>query len=243
MRTNKGGRYAMNIKNKTKRLHFDTLPSTQDYAKERRADGVDLAVTATYQTGGKGTKGRSFSSQEGGVYLSKLSFYEDLHVKSAFKIMIGAAVAVCETLRFYGLKPLIKWPNDIWVNDKKICGILIENVFAGDKVRSSVVGIGLNVSNRLPEELSEIATTMQLVIGETPTVEEVTCRLLEELDKERTMEDYRAYVGYMGREVTLLLNDERIPGRLLFVDDEGGLHVEVSGKPRRFTAAEVSVRI
>ena len=157
----------MSSKNKTKRLHFDTLPSTQDYAKERRVDGENLAVTATYQTGGKGTKGRTFSSQEGGVYLSKLTFYEDLHVKSAFKIMIGAAVAVCETLRFYGLKPLIKWPNDICVKDKKICGILIENVFAGDKVRSSVVGIGLNVFNSLPEELADIATSMKLARKES----------------------------------------------------------------------------
>ena len=233
----------MKCEHKAKRLHFDTLSSTQDYAKEKRADGMDLVVTAACQTGGKGTKGRSFSSQTGGVYLSKLTFYEDLSVKSAFKIMIGGAVAVCETLRFYGLKPLIKWPNDIWVNDKKICGILIENVFSGDKVRSSVVGIGLNVSNSLPAELTEIATTMTLAMGKTPTVEGVTSRLIEELDKERTMDDYRAYLGYMGREATLLLGSERVHGKLLFVDDEGGLQVELDGEVRRFTAAEISVRI
>ena len=233
----------MNCGNKAKRLHFDTLPSTQDYAKEQRVGGVDLVVTATCQTGGKGTKGRSFSSQTGGVYLSKLTFYEDLPVRPAFKIMIGAAVAVCETLHSYGLKPLIKWPNDIWVNDKKICGILIENVLAGDRVRSSVVGIGLNVCNALPEDLTEIATTMELAMEEIPIVEEVTCRLLAELDKGRSIEDYRAYLGYMGREVTLIFGDERVPGRLLFVDDEGGLQVEMDGKTRRFTAAEVSIRL
>ena len=233
----------MNGKNECRRLHFDSLPSTQDCAKERRANGENLVVTAVLQTGGKGTKGRSFSSKKGGVYLSKLTFYEDLSVHNAFKIMIGAAVAVCEVLHFYGIKPLIKWPNDIWVNDKKICGILIENVFAGDKVRSSVVGIGLNVSNELPEELTDIATTMQAVMGKTPTVEEVTMRLIAELEKERTVEDYRSFLGYMGREVTLLLGDERIPGRLLFVDDEGGLQVEIDGKMRRFTAAEVSIRL
>ncbi len=233
----------MNCGNKAKCLHFNTLPSTQDYAKEQRAGGVNLVVTAAEQTGGKGTKGRSFSSQTGGVYLSKLTFYENLTVKNAFQIMIGAAVAVCETLRFYGLKPLIKWPNDIWVNDKKICGILIENVLSGDKVRSSVVGIGLNVLNDLPEELTEIATTMRLEMGATPTAEEVTARLIEELEKIRTMDDYRAYLGYMGREAILLSGDERVHGRLISVDDEGGLQVEIDGKPRRFTAAEVSVRI
>jgi BirA family biotin operon repressor/biotin-[acetyl-CoA-carboxylase] ligase len=233
----------MNMKNKKKRLHFDILPSTQDYAKEKRSEGVDLIVTAAQQTGGKGTKGRSFSSQTGGVYLSNLTFYEDLTVKNAFQIMIGAAVAVCETLRFYGVKPLIKWPNDIWVNDKKICGILIENVLSGDRVRSSVVGIGLNVLNALPEDLSDIATTMRLEMGATPSVEEVASRLIDELGKERTMEEYRAYIGYMGREATLLWGDECVHGRLVSVDDEGGLQVEIDGKIRRSTAAEVSVRI
>lgn len=233
----------MNEKNTVKHIRFDSIASTQDYAKEKRLDGENLVVSAVYQTGGKGTKGRSFSSQTGGVYLSKLTFYEDLSTKHAFKIMIGAAVAVCETLRFYGLQPSIKWPNDIFVQDKKICGILIENVFSGDRVRSSVVGIGLNVCNPLPNELAEIATTMALVMGNTPTVDEVTARLIAELDKDRSIEDYRAHLGYMGREVTLLFGDERVHGRLLFVDDEGGLQVDIDGKIRRFTAAEVSIRL
>ena len=233
----------MNGENVVKRLHFDSLDSTQDYAKEKRADGVDLVVTAVSQTGGKGTKGRSFSSQTGGVYLSKLTFYEDLAVKNAFKIMIGAAVAVCETLRFYGLKPLIKWPNDIWVNDKKICGILIENVLSGDKVRSSVVGIGVNVCNQLPDDLKDVATSMSLVMGNAPTVEEVTERLISELHKDRTIDEYRAYIGYLGRTATLILGDERIPGRLVSVEEDGALVVEMDGKTRRLTAAEVSVRI
>ena len=233
----------MNGENMVKRLHFDCLPSTQTYAKQRRVDGENLVVTATSQTGGMGTKGRSFSAQTGGVYLSKLTFYEDLSVKNAFQIMIGAAVAVCETLRFYGLKPLIKWPNDIWVNDKKICGILIENTLSGDKVRSSVVGIGLNVSNELPTDLKELATTMALSMDNPPTVEEVTKRLIAELQKERSIAEYRNYIGYMGREATLILGNERIPGRLISVDEQGGLWVEIDGTERRLTAAEVSVRI
>ena len=233
----------MSGENLSKRLHFECLPSTQDFVKERRIDGVDLVVTAAEQTGGKGTKGRSFSSERGGVYLSKLTFYETFPAKKAFLIMASAAVAVCETLRFYGVKPYIKWANDVWVNDKKICGILTENVFSGEWVRSSAVGIGLNVCNRLPNELSGIATTMQRVTGREFSVEEVTNRLIEELYKERTIEEYQAYIGYMGRQATLLLGDERIHGTLLFVDDEGGLHVEINGENRRLTAAEVSIRM
>ena len=233
----------MNGKNQIQRVHFDCIPSTQDYAKEKRAEGLPLIVTASRQSGGKGTKGRGFSSESGGVYLTKLDFYENFPAKQAFLIMARAATAVCETLRFYGLNPLIKWPNDVWVNDKKICGILIENVFSGSNVSSSLVGIGLNVHNRLPEELHSIATTMQEVTGKLYSVEEVTQRLIAELGKPRGMEEYRAYIGYMGKQATLLLGDERIPGTLVCVDDEGGLTVEIDGTARRLTAGEVSVRI
>ena len=177
------------------------------------------------------------------MYLSKLSFYENFPTKEAFKIMAGAAVAVCETLRHFGLKAVVKWPNDIFVNDKKICGILIENVFSGKNISSSIVGIGLNVNNSLPAELLEIATSMQAETGKTFSVEGVRERLIEELSRPLEMEKYLSYLGYMGREVTLLIGDERIPATLLFVDNEGGLTVEIEGEKRRLTAAEVSIRL
>lgn len=233
----------MSLENCIKREHFERLPSTQDYAKEKRAEGASLLVTAEYQTGGKGTKGRSFSSDKGGVYLSKLTFYEKYPAKNAFLIMASAAVAVCETLRFYGLSPVIKWANDVYVQDKKICGILVENSLSGSQIASSVVGVGLNVCNILPAELSEIATTMQEVSGKEFSVSEVRERLIAELNKERSMDEYLSFIGYMGRSVTLLLGDERVPATLLSVDSEGGLTVEIQGEKKRLTAAEVSLRL
>lgn len=223
--------------------NFEILPSTQDYVKERRALGQDLIVTAKRQTGGKGTKGRSFSSSEGGVYLSKLTFYENFPAKEAFKIMVGAAVAVCETLRRFGLLPVIKWPNDIFVNGKKICGILIENVFSGKNVASSIVGIGLNVTNELPAELAEIATSIFLETGKVISVDEVRDKLIDELAHPKEMKEYLCYLGYMGKEATLVMGDERVHGTLLSVDEEGGLIVKINGAKRRLTAAEVSVRL
>jgi len=235
--------YAMNKKNTLLRVVFDELDSTNEYAKKQRANGQPLIVSARRQTGGRGTKGRSFVSEQGGVFLSKLTFYEEFPAKDAFKIMASAAVAVCETLRYYGLNPVIKWVNDIYVADKKICGILIENVFSGALVSSSVVGIGLNVKNMLPAELKDIATTLYEQTEKQPTVEEVEARLIEELQKERGMEEYLSYVGYMGRTATLIFGDERVHGTLISVDETGGLWVDIDGEKRRLTAAEVSVRI
>lgn len=222
-------------------IRFEEIGSTNDYAKAQRGRREDLIIVAKKQTGGRGTKGRSFLSEEGGVYVSTLRFYEDFPAKDAFKIMSGTAVAVCETLRFYGLSPVIKWANDVFVNGKKICGILIENTLSGNKIASSVVGVGLNVNNLLDKELDGIATTMSLESGKNFSVDEVTERLIAELMKERTIEEYRAYLGYMGEKVTLILENERVSATLLSVDDEGRLLADVNGEKRIFSSAEVSI--
>ena len=224
-------------------IRFDELPSTNDYVKEKRSEKKNLIVTAVRQSQGRGTKGRSFDSQEGGVYLSRLTFHKALPSKESFKIMAGAAVAVCKTLESYGLSPKIKWVNDIHVNGKKICGILIENVFSGAWVESSIVGIGLNVNNELPNELKEIATSMLECVGKTLSVKSVTKRLIKELSRGCGIEEYRAYLGYMGENASIIIGNERVHGRLVSVDDEGGLLAEIDGETRRFAAAEVSVRM
>lgn len=224
-------------------IKLQEIDSTNNYAKELRKFGESTIITAQRQSGGRGTKGRSFVSSEGGVYLSSLRFYESYSAKDAFKIMSGAAVAVCETLRFYGLNPVIKWANDIFVGGKKICGILIENTLSGDKISSSIVGIGLNVNNPLPDDLADIATSVYLQTGKTLSVEEVTKRLIEELFKERTIDEYRRYLGFMGEKVTLILEDKAVPATLLSVDDEGRLVAEIDGQAYVFSSAEVSVSV
>lgn len=233
----------MNNQEDIKRIHFQEISSTNEYAKEIRALGQDAVITADAQTGGKGTKGRSFSSNEGGVYVTKLTFYRNFSAKEAFKIMASAAVAVCETLEFYGLAPAIKWVNDIYVNDKKICGILIENVFSGNTVASSIVGIGVNVCNALPKELGDIAITMADVLKNPPSVAEVRERLIANLSKPKGVDEYLNRIGYLGRQATVIFGEEEISATLLSVDAEGGLWAEIDGEERRFTAAEVSLKL
>ena len=231
----------MNKRNEYKWISFESLPSTNDYAKAQRENGQNLFVTAKRQDGGRGTKGRSFVSDEGGVYLTKLTFYEDFPAKDAFLIMVNAAVAVCKTLQVFGIDPLIKWPNDIYVRDKKICGILIENTFRGKYVANSVVGIGVNVTNTLPEELRNIATTIREETGKDIPVDAVKDKLAEELCKRHTLKEYLSFVGYMGRSMEMIVGNERVPATLVCVDDQGGLIAETPMGKKRFTAAEVSI--
>ena len=105
-----------------KTIYFDKIGSTNDYLKKLKNPSEDVLVIAKRQTGGRGTKGRSFICEEGGVYLSLLKLYP-CKTKDSFSIMMGSAVAVLKTLSAFDVKAKIKWPNDIYVNGKKICGI------------------------------------------------------------------------------------------------------------------------
>jgi BirA family biotin operon repressor/biotin-[acetyl-CoA-carboxylase] ligase len=233
----------MNAKKQVRRIVLKEVDSTNEYAKSLRADGCqeDVIITAKRQTAGRGTKGRSFSSRKGGVYLTYLRFLEDFETKRAFEIMASAAVAVCKTLETFGLSPVIKWANDVHVNGKKICGILTENTFGGGKVQSSIVGIGLNVNNLLETELQTIATTMRQEKGKRVCLRRVLRCLMGNLQAPFCMDEYLTRLGYMGRRVELLLGNERVPATLLSVDSEGILTVETGGEERRFSSAEISV--
>ena len=224
-------------------VRFESIDSTSNYAKDLRENGEDVVVWAEMQTGGRGTKGRSFSSGKGGVYLSALRFYENFPASQAFQIMQNAAAAVCETLVSFGITPQIKWPNDIYVNGKKICGILIENTFSGANVSSSVVGIGVNVYNALEEELAEIATTMLQETGKRFSVEKVGETLIEKLFEKDIYKRYFSYVGWLGQEVSLLVGENVVRAKLVSVDEQGNLHAETDGEVRRYAAAEISLRI
>lgn len=226
-----------------KTIRLDEIGSTNEYAKSLVSGGEDVVVVARRQTGGRGTKGRIFSSNEGGVYLTKLRFYENFPSKNAFLIMARAAVSVCKTLESFGFAPVIKWANDVFVNDKKICGILIENAFSGGAIAHSVVGIGLNVNNALPEELSEIATTMQKEKNGAFDVEKVLKKLLFVLEEEHDIEEYIQRVGYLHRQVTLIEGERSRTVVLRGVTKTGELVVEDEEKVRAVCAGEVSLKI
>lgn len=184
---------------------FDTLPSTNDYC-ETREFGEDTAIIAREQTGGKGTKGRSFSSPRGGVYLSLVRYYP-CKAENSFSLMIASCMAVVKTLELFGVSADVKWPNDVFLNGKKICGILIKNSFEGENVKKSITGIGVNVNNDIPKDLADIAINLKSVVGEV-VIDEFYKRLIENLYADYSVDEYRLRNIVLGKEITVIKNGE-----------------------------------
>src|SRR5262245_32770011 len=137
-------------------LRYESLPSTNDLAREMAAKGADegLAILALAQTCGRGRLGRSWTSPHGdGLYLS-LILRPKIEPLFSTVITLAAAVAVAQTLsEDFNLPVDIKWPNDVLVRGKKICGILLENAIEGSRLEYGVLGIGVNLmQRRFPEE-------------------------------------------------------------------------------------------
>lgn len=187
---------------------FDETTSTNDYLKSLPDPTEDVVAIAAVQTGGRGTKGRSFVSERGGCYLSVLKLFP-CRAEDAFTVTENAALAVCHTLAAFGADGRIKWPNDVFVNGKKICGILIENTLSGDRIRRSVVGIGVNVNNPIAPEIRDVATSVREATGKEVDLDAFVATLVYNLYREFPHEEYVAKSLVPGREITVVKPDGR----------------------------------
>jgi BirA family biotin operon repressor/biotin-[acetyl-CoA-carboxylase] ligase len=214
-------------------LVYDEVDSTNNLAAalagDPKNDGV--AVLASCQTAGRGQHGRTWQTPAGSAVLLSVLCFPPLPLRRAAILTAWAAVSVCETIReTIGTEPAIKWPNDVLVESKKICGILTE------QGRGTVVGIGLNVNQSaqdftaagLPE-----ATSLRAQFGQTFDCGDVAKALLRYLDTEygrlnggdvATLErKWKEYVALVGRYVQAECVDGVIRGRLLDMGFDGVL--------------------
>jgi BirA family transcriptional regulator, biotin operon repressor / biotin---[acetyl-CoA-carboxylase] ligase len=145
-------------------LRFDELASTNDYARELAIQGVKegVAVIARKQTAGKGRQGRNWASPiDEGLYLSILLRPQTTPAQGSL-ITLASAIAVTETLRIDFQAPAdIKWPNDVLLNGRKVCGILVESSIENNRLQYAILGIGVNLAQKaFPAELQKTATSL-----------------------------------------------------------------------------------
>ncbi len=157
--------------------------STNEEAKRRISDIDNLSVvSALEQTSGRGQRGNQWYSAPGQNLLFSIVLKSpSLIAKNHFALNEMAALSVTDFLSAYGIKAEIKWPNDIYVGEKKICGILIENSFLGNAISSSIIGIGLNINQRnfnvsLPNPTSLVLCSDQ---DEPLDIDRCLCRFMD----------------------------------------------------------------
>ncbi|MFM1652681.1 biotin--[acetyl-CoA-carboxylase] ligase [Brevibacillus sp. B_LB10_24] len=237
-------------------ITFETVRSTQIIAHETANSGAaeGTLVVADRQEGGRGRLGRPWHSPKGaGIWMS-LIIRPDIPLPRAPQMTLLTAVAMAKAIELEaGIKPQIKWPNDIFVGGKKVCGILTEMNAEADRINYLVIGIGLNVNTQpqdIPPELTEIATSLRIETGisfRRAALIQVFCQQFERIYDQYLAEgfaqvkaEWEAYSMSLGRVVTVRTPHYTIQGKAIGLGTDGVLIVEdAEGKQHKVYSADV----
>lgn len=166
-------------------LHYPSLPSTMDLARKLAAEGMleGTAVLCDQQTEGRGRQGRKWFDSPASSLLLSVVFRPT--VEQLPELNMLASMAIVLTIdRVAGIKSAIKWPNDVLIEGRKVAGILVENIFEGNALLASIVGVGINVNLDVSAhpDIAAIATSLSAELGRELGRDEVLRPLLEEMD-------------------------------------------------------------
>lgn len=238
--------------------NYESLGSTNEKAKEVAASSKEgTIIIAREQSGGKGRFGRPWiSSKDKGLWMS-IILKPSISLNKLPKFGLLVSAVVYKSLEDIGIKTGIKWPNDIILEDKKICGILIEIDASMDKLNHIILGIGLNINQDLqdfPEEIQSKAGSLKMFTNRQVNIDIILDRILNNFNK-----FYRPFVEkddieealrinkdnslLLGKEVYIINSKgEKRKGLALDINKQGELVVEFSEGIEKVLAGEVSVR-
>jgi BirA family biotin operon repressor/biotin-[acetyl-CoA-carboxylase] ligase len=215
------------------------IDSTNDLAKELAGYGTveGTVVVAETQIAGRGRLGREWFSPVGGLWFSVV-LRPELKPVEAVRLVFVAGLAAAEVLReLYGLKAETKWPNDVLVNGRKVCGILTEMNTTDETVNYVIVGVGVNanfdVKKTFPEDLKTVATSLENELGRKVKLEELFKALLEKLENVYglfleegfgpVLEKWKMYAGFLNCQVEVASGTEKWVGVASDVENDGSL--------------------
>ncbi len=228
---------------------FDRLPSTNTFLKERLALEPELSsgsvVATREQTQGRGRRGREWLSAANENLTFSLFLRTVSNPRKTASVSMAAAVAVAELLEVEGLKADLKWPNDVLVAGKKICGILSEAVSGG-----VIIGMGLNVNMESAEHIDQPATSLLIESGERRSVDELLEKLLPILSDRlsdweqggfsKVRKKWEAKVPTLGKTVTVRDGDAVRTGILQGFGENGELLLDENGVVSEIWAGDLS---
>ncbi len=242
-----------------KEIHyFDCLDSTNEEAKRAFRGGASefSLFIADRQTAGKGRRGRSWSSPGGRDLFFSILLKPAIPISSVSALTLLAALAAAGVCRKYSCRDcLIKWPNDIVLHGRKICGILTEMAAGTDEIDYVIVGVGFNLNRmEFPEDLEDIATSIRKETGKEinrpafladflTDFHQSYLRFIKEQSFASFVTEYNAWLVNRGRQVRFLRRGQETIRTALGIDENGELVVEdEEGRRETVLSGEVSVR-
>ena len=238
-------------------FYFDSVESTNDEARRAGLEGCppNSVFCALEQTRGRGRQLRSWSSPRGGLWMSLL-------VKPVLRqdewplLTLATAVAIARALRSLGLQAEIKWPNDVLVRGRKICGVLSECVDDVPGPSFAVIGVGLNVNltaGQFAPGVREQATSMLVECGETWSLPQVAGQMVEAIGlqmdrmdagaKHDMLDEWREMSAVLGKDVVVHGSAQPLCGVAVDIAQDGSLLVQTSSGTVRVYAGDVSLRL
>lgn len=252
---NKIEQYMTDSQSKNLKLFvFEQIDSTNNEAKRMIANGFnDIGlIVSNEQLNGRGRLGRDFYSPKNtGIYMSFI-FHPDVNISNAVSVTTATSVAVVRAIeRLTDIKPQIKWVNDVYLNDKKICGILTEAVtdFETGFTHSVVIGIGINITTeKFPAEIADTAASLNFSgLSRNRMIAAVADEMLKvcgSFTDRSYIEDYRSHSLIIGKAIDYYKNNEKYSGVAENIDDEGGLVVRrEDGSTEILHSGEITVRL
>jgi BirA family biotin operon repressor/biotin-[acetyl-CoA-carboxylase] ligase len=231
--------------------YFKSIPSTNLFAKELIKEKAEegTIVVADIQTKGRGRKDRSWYSPSGGLWFS-LILYPNIQTQYAMLVTMTTSVSIVQAINeLTGLSPVIKWPNDLLLEGKKICGILTEIDAEMDRINYSVVGIGINVNNYIEKELQDKASSINKIYNSKISRVKLLRLILKYFDNnyfKLCSRDYKyirdlwfSYTDIIGRNVRLKGENTEFDGVVVDIDDTGCLIMKTKENKIRVVSGDL----
>ncbi len=234
-------------------IYYPSLTSTMEIAKREAQQGTaeGTVIIAGEQTAGKGRIKRTWLSPKGNLALSIILYPTVVQLPSF--IMLASLAVVHSIERVTGLKSRVKWPNDVLINGKKVCGILIENSVRRNIVDYAIIGIGVNVNLKLSDfpEILPIATSLSHELGRDVSLLDITQQLLVEIERlylalptgESVYEEWRDSLITLGERVHVKSGNTVYEGIAESVARDGSLLLRgLDGSLTKVIAGDVTLR-
>jgi len=226
-------------------IHLGETESTNRWLKEHDLT-ANTVVWTDYQTAGRGCGSNTWESERGkNLLFSMMVHPSDIPATRQFSISMAVSMTIADVMKEYFDGVSIKWPNDIYWNDRKLCGILIEHQLSGTFIRQSIIGVGLNVNQTVFTSDAPNPVSMCQIVGYELDCQEVLQKILERFSLEDIDADrYRTLLYRKNGFYTYCDTEGQFEAELVTVEDDGHLLLrDRNGRQRRYAFKEVAFLI